>query len=193
MPRRKTPFSPANFYHVYNRGNNRQKVFLEAENYRFFLRRLRFYFNSNGIDLIAYCLMPNHYHLLIRPERKIDFSNVMRSFSVSYVKSINKVYHRVGHLFQGNFEAREVDAHEYLAHLIRYVHLNPVRARLVRKAEDWKYSDYEEWNSDSDCIDEARMEVRFQLFETADGYRRFCQDFLEDVEMNAKIEKILFG
>jgi putative transposase len=174
MPRRRTRFSPSNFYHVYNRGNNREKIFLEGENYRFFLQKLHTYFELQGICLIAYCLMPNHYHLIVKPNRAIDFSNVMRSFSVSYVKSINKVYHRVGHLFQGNFEARAVESDEYLTHLIRYIHFNPVRAKLVTRAEDWSYSDYAEWISDFVEIDEAKKDVRSKLFGTAEGYREFC-------------------
>ena len=177
MPRRRILFSPADFYQIYNRGNNREKIFYEAENYRFFLRRLHFYYNPRNIHFIAFCLMPNHYHLVARLGKDIDFSNVMRSFSVSYIKSFNKVYRQVGHLFQGNFEARLVESDEYLAHLIRYIHFNPVSANLVSRAEDWKHSDYAEWLSDSDVMDEARKRVRSRLFGDAEGYKRFCDGF----------------
>jgi hypothetical protein len=104
----------------------------------------------------------------------------MRSFSDSYVKSANKVYRRVGHLFQGNFEGREVDADEYLAHLVRYIHFNPVRGRLVTRPEDWKYSDYVEWCSDSGGMDAARKKVHTRLFGNS-----------EELEMRAKLEELL--
>ncbi len=192
MPRRETAFLPQHFYHVYNRGNNRQKIFLEAENYRFFLKRLHFYFDPQGISLIAYCLMPNHYHMVLCFGRTTDFSNVMRSFSVSYIKSFNKLYRRVGHLFQGNFEAREVDSDEYLAHLIRYIHFNPVRSSMVTEAEDWENSDYSNWVSNSGKMGEASERVRSRLFGNAEGYKTFCDNLRGEMEMRAGLEKLLF-
>ncbi|MBI1805454.1 MAG: transposase [Ignavibacteria bacterium] len=145
MAYRQIQFLPANYYHIYNRGNNRQDIFLEHENYRFFLRRLHHYFHQAGIDVIAYCLMPNHFHLLVYFQREVSFSNVMRSFSVSYTKSFNKWSKRVGHLFQSDYRAREINVEKYLFHICRYIHLNPVQGGLVSIPEDWAYSDYREW------------------------------------------------
>src|SRR5260221_7821759 len=109
MARRNIQFLPKNYYHVYNRGNNQMKIYLEEENYRFFLERLHHYLDPAAIDLDAYCLMPNHFHLLLYLQREVNFSNVMRSFSVSYIKSFNAWHNKVGHVFQGDFQARHVD------------------------------------------------------------------------------------
>ncbi len=193
MPRRKTHFSPAGFYHIYNRGNNRENIFLEPENYRFFLQRLHFYYDPQDIHLIAYCLMPNHYHLVTGIGKVVDFSNVMRSFSVSYVKSFNKAYSHVGHLFQGNFEARDVCADNDLAYLIRYVHLNPVRAGLVKKAENWKYSDHNEWISDSALVDSTQTEIRARLFGGPAEYEKFCGDLSGELPLREELEALLFS
>ena len=193
MPRRKVEFLPDHFFHIYNRGNNRQEIFLEAENYRFFLNKLHSYYDPTDVDLVAYCLMPNHYHLITRIKQRIDFSNVMRSFSVSYIRSFNNLYRRSGHLFQGDFEARSIGADEHLAHVIRYVHLNPVRAGLVAKPDAWIHSDYREWISAKSIEDSIRLGVRTQLFGTGEEYRRHVDDRIGEFHMREQINRLLFG
>lgn len=86
--------------------------------------------------------MPNHYHLLVYPIT-CDFGNqVMQPFSVSYTKAINKQMARTGPLFEGPYQAKIINDNKYLIHLSRYIHLNPVAAGLVDKAEDWEFSSY---------------------------------------------------
>jgi len=116
------------YYHIYNRGNNRQKIFLENKNYEFFLRKLASCFPPAGVEILAYCLMPNHFHLLISPHKSVNFGSVMRSFSNSYVRSFNNVSRRTGHLFEDDYKPKCIESDEYLRHLILYIHLNPVRA-----------------------------------------------------------------
>lgn len=144
MPYRKVEFRAGRYYHLYNRGNNRQDIFLERENYLFFLRRMRKYFLTDAVKVIAYCLMPNHYHLLAYLMVD-DLSGIMQRFALSYTKAFNKRYNRAGSLFEGPFEAKLVETTEYLIHLSRYIHLNPVAAGLVSKAEDWESSSYREY------------------------------------------------
>ena len=140
-----TPIHPFNYYHIYNRGVNKESIFFSTENYRFFLDRLIKYFNPDKVWIIAYCLMPNHYHLLVYPMTD-DFGNhVMQPFSVSYTKAINKRRERSGPLFEGPYQARLVDEDKYLLHLSRYIHLNPVSAGLVDRAEDWEFSSYRDY------------------------------------------------
>jgi putative transposase len=178
MPRRQVILQTGNYYHVYNRGNNRQLIFFERDNYIYFLRQLRNHLIENGVDLIAYCLMPNHYHLLVY--LKTDrFSQLMQAFTLSYVKAINKRYQRVGSLFQGRFEAIQVDRDEYLLHLTRYIHLNPVRANIVEKAENWEFSSYQEYidmrRRSLSKIDEVRSH-----FNSVDDYRYFLEDLTSE-------------
>ena len=174
MPRRQVVLQAGNYYHVYNRGNNRQLIFLERENYLYFLRQLQARLISKGVDIVAYCLMPNHYHLLVYLQTD-DFSKLMQAFSLCYTKAINKRHHQVGSLFQGPFNAIHVNSDEYLATLTRYIHLNPVRANLVKKAEDWEFSSYQEYI-------ELRRENLLNLsemrspFDTTEDYRSFVED-----------------
>jgi len=132
MGQRRIPLQTGNFYHVYNRGNNRQIIFFERENYIYFLRLIREHLIKNSVDIIAYCLMPNHYHLLVYL-RDETLSDAMKSLSLSYTKAINKRFNRSGVLFQGRFQSIHISQTDYLVNLSQYIHLNPVKASLVKQ------------------------------------------------------------
>ena len=139
-------FLADNYYHIYNRGVNRQAIFFQKKNWGFFISKLRQYFVSSIVDILAYCLMPNHYHLLVYIKVDDLFScKVMQPFGTSYTKAINAQEKRVGPLFQGRFKGKLVENGRYLHHLTRYIHLNPVEAGLVARPEEWPYSSYLEY------------------------------------------------
>ena len=130
------------FYHIYNRGVNRQAIFFGERNYRFFIERLRHYFVPELVDIAAYCLMPTHYHILIQSHTDDFGSEVMQPFVTSYTKAVNKEQGRVGSLFQGKYKADLVDTDAYLRNVTRYIHRNPVDAGYVERLTDWPYSSY---------------------------------------------------
>jgi REP element-mobilizing transposase RayT len=163
---------------VYNRGVNREPVFLERENYLFFLRRYRQDVASQGTDLIAYCLLPNHYHLLVYLVATDDFGRLMQPFALSYTKAMNKRYGRVGPLFQGRFCAVHVDREEYLLHLSRYIHLNAVRAGLVHMPQDWEFSSYREYVGLRQGT-LPKPEVVLAHFRSREAYREFVEREIE--------------
>ncbi|MBD2462184.1 transposase [Oscillatoria sp. FACHB-1407] len=144
MPRCTLSFQPGYYYHLYNRGSNRQNIFFERENYLYFLRLLRRYLVEQIIEILAYCLMPNHYHLLVycKTERVTEG---MRSLSLAYTKAINCRYNRVGTIFQRQYQATWVDREVYLHHLVQYIHFNPVKAEMVRTPEEWEFSSYRDY------------------------------------------------
>lgn len=142
---RKVQLLAGNYYHKYNRGINKQPIFFNHKNWIFFLHRLRKYFSHDQGDLIAYCLMPNHYHLLVLLRTNNFSHTVMQPFTVSYTKAINHQENRVGPLFQGPYQAKEIDEDRYLLHLSAYIHLNPVFAHLVDSPEDWEFSSYRDY------------------------------------------------
>jgi putative transposase len=153
MPRPEIAFQPGEYYHLYNRGVNRERIFFEPENYIFFLRRLREHLVP-VLEVVAYCLMPPHYHLPVQvkeaqtsqtSEVSAEVPAAMMRLTVSYTKAVNKRYERVGPLFQGAFQARHVERDEYLVHLSRYIHLNPWVAGYVGHAEEWEYSSYPDY------------------------------------------------
>ncbi|MFZ0544943.1 MAG: transposase [Candidatus Promineifilaceae bacterium] len=143
--RRKEKPTAGNYYHIYNRGVNFQKIFFIRENWFFFLRQLRSYCTADYAEIIAYCLMPNHYHMLVYLKTDNFGKEVMQPFMVSYSKAINNQEKRVGPLFQGPYQAKSVPTEGYLLHLTRYIHLNPVTAEIVVRPEDWEFSSYREY------------------------------------------------
>ncbi len=153
-------FYENNFYHIYNRTNNEELLFRSEENYRYFLKKYRFYLEEY-LETIAYCLMPTHFHFLVRVKEFITdvprlqgvahlnkqniISHKIKILLSSYTKAINKKYNRHGNLFQQNTKSKPVDNNRYLVTLLTYIHQNPVRSNLVEKAEDWKYSSYSDY------------------------------------------------
>ena len=144
-PMRTTKLVAGQYYHIYNRGVNRQPIFFCADNWAFFVRKVRQYFKAELVEIVAYCLMPNHYHLLVYIKCDDAGLEIMQPFTVAYTKAVNKQQQRSGHLFQGPFEAKHVNRDAYLKRLTRYIHLNPVAAGLVAAPADWVYSSYREY------------------------------------------------
>jgi putative transposase len=177
MPYRSVEFCAGQHYHFYNRGNNFLPVFFERENYLYFLRQARQYLATQALNIVAYCLMPTHYHLLVYL-RVDDPSRPMQKLALSYTKAVNKRFARIGALFQGRFKAVHVDRDEYLLHLSRYIHLNPVMAGLVQHAQDWEFSSYPEYvGMRAGTL--PRPGAVLSLFPSANAYRAFVESYAE--------------
>ena len=129
------------FYHVTSRGNERKRIFYAKSDYEKFKSNLEEAQEKYGFLLHCYVLMTNHYHLTIETPNG-NLSKVMHYINASYTNYINRKRRRSGHLFQGRYRAILVDQEAYLLELSRYLHLNPVRANLVAKPEDYSYSSY---------------------------------------------------
>jgi len=145
-------------YHIYNRGNNAQKIFLSREDYLLFLKKIRQHI-SPYCEIISWCLMPNHFHLLVYTtaasvtENKVgglqlqSLANGIKLLLSSYTKTMNKQQHRTGNLFQQKTKAKQVtdDAGKYAQTVFHYIHQNPWRAGLIGKMEWWEFSSFREY------------------------------------------------
>jgi len=148
------------YYHVYNRGDNRENIFLDNLDYQNFLKRLMIVMGiipvpnagqrgalkirplpKDSFGILAYCLMPNHFHILIKQNSLIPISQLMTKVCTSYSKFFNHKYRRVGHVFQDIFKAKVVESDEYLVYLSAYIHNNPV------KQFEYKYSSIHDYLS----------------------------------------------
>ena len=132
-------FTPAGVpVHVTQRGNFRGRVFTEDSDYSFFLDMLGRYAGESGNRVIGYCLLSNHYHLVLIPERDRGVSDMMHSLNSKFARTINERYERTGHVLQGRFGSASMSDKHYRTALA-YVDLNPVRAGLVTAAADYEW------------------------------------------------------
>ncbi len=173
------------FFHVFNRGLNKQEIFIDFHDYQRFLKRLEELRTRKRFDhaIYAYVLMPNHFHLLIQT-KKIPISKIMTSLLTSYSMYFNRKYKRVGTLFQNRFKSKLCDKDSYFLGASRYIHLNPIEAGLCLNLKDYPWSSYQELycNLGYKIIDS--IEVVRLLGETdksKETYRQFLLDGIKKV------------
>jgi len=159
MPYRQTVFSNDLFYHIYNRGVEKRTIFQNEKDYRTFLEILIYYLVpdkkwpveifsrkpqvkiSHGVSLLCFCLMPNHFHLLLKQKKNDGIKSLMHATGITYSKYFNKKYDRVGSLFQGRFKAKLIETDDYLLQLSKYIHLNP-QEFYKKPISKYPYSSY---------------------------------------------------
>ena len=191
MPYRGDSFTQGQYYHLYNRGAGKAKIFFNDGNYQYLLRLIMATYQKHGATVIAYCLMPNHYHFLLRQELEAPLSKFMQVLFNAYVQALNLQQERTGTLFEGRFKHKCVDKWEYLIVLCRYIHRNPVKAGLVAKPDDWAYSNYREWVGARDGTLVDRLFVQ-DHFSSVHEYVRFVNDVEDENRSYEKISKYLF-
>jgi len=151
---------PDCFYHIFNKGNNKENLFIEDENYLHFLKLIKNHLLSIA-EIYCYCLMKNHFHLVLKIKSKeeiekiISVDKIHQPFSNlfnAYTKAINKKYNREGSLFKVRFKRERIESEEYLRNVIVYVHLNPIKHKFQENYIDYKYSSYNSILSDKPTL-----------------------------------------
>jgi len=148
MPRQSRRISESKIYHVMIRGNERKKIFIDDEDKSKFIEILSAKNEDKQYSIYAYCLMDNHVHLLLN-EGDGDISRIMQRINISYAYYFNKKYDRIGHLFQDRFKSGAIEDDNYLLATVRYIHNNPVKAKLVSNLSEYKWSSYNDYISKS--------------------------------------------
>jgi len=201
MKNKHQPLNAGYFYHIYNRGNNRENLFYKTENYIYFLKKYDYYLNEY-LETYAYCLLPNHFHLLVRvkeagsdaiassdgidsvpgklkendaiPRRDgIDksISEQFRRLFISYSQAINKQQNRNGSLFQKPFKRIRVENEKYLRSVLYYVHSNPQNNGLIDDFRDWPFSSYGKFIINKES--HLKKEDVINWFGSVDEYKNF--------------------
>ena len=198
------PLEPGTCYHIYNRGNNRENIFIKPGNYPYFLKKYALYL-SRVLDTYVYNLLPNHFHLVVRIKPKaeivpaltgmpgvIDFpslqdleslsegdivSELFRRFFIAYAKAINKQEDRVGSLFQKNFKRRPVQSDGHFTNLIYYVHTNAQLHGICDDFRDWPYGSYHSILSDG-ATRLQRTEV-LGWFDTKESFEQYHLHYVD--------------
>ena len=178
------------YYHYFNRGVNKEKIFFSDENYDYLIQTIYRFLSIYPVQLVAYCLMPNHYHLLVKQADSKSGSKLIQRVFNTYVQAINRRYHRVGTLFQGSAGSRQINDDSYMNEVIRYIHLNPVYAGLVKSPVDWPYSDCQEWLGVGSTNRNVVAEVG-TWFGSFEQYRDFLSEGIENKEEHL-LQKYLF-
>jgi REP element-mobilizing transposase RayT len=144
MSRQRRKLSSSQIYHIMLRGNSGRDIFIDDEDRHRFLNILTDKKKDNEFVIYAYCLMDNHIHLLLK-ENKDNISHIMKRIGTAYAVYFNKKYQQNGHLFQDRFKSEVIEGELYLLAVIRYIHNNPLKARLVKLPEDYKWCSYSEY------------------------------------------------
>lgn len=206
MPARIYPLVTNHYYHVYNRGVNRAPIFLSKTDYSRFVNLLRFYNYCDHpvrfskflllsvdqrkeiwtrlaktdvlVDIIAFCLIPNHFHLLLKQNDEKGISKLMANIQNGFARYVNLKYNRVGPLFQGQFKAIKIDSEEQLLHVSRYIHLNPYTSAIVgnvNKLLNYEFSSFGEYIL-SKPFEICNKEIIFNYFHSDENYEKFVLD-----------------
>lgn len=188
-------FETGKYYHFYNRSNNEELLFKSEENYVYFLEKYRYYLEPL-FSTLACCLMPTHFHFLVKVKGMSETPKMSDTSKVSvisiiikkniglllsgYTKAINKRYKRHGSLFQPHSKAKEIDDEKYLLTLISYIHQNPVRSNLVAKAEKWKFSSYQDLIGlrNGSLLDREFIK---QYFKTTGEFKKYSEEIVSSV------------
>lgn len=177
MARRPRLHAPGVLYHVIVRGNQRQKTFLSPGDYQIYLEKIAQYRRKYDVTIYAFCLMPNHVHLLLECS-KTPLGKFMQGLQQSYTQYYNRMYKKTGHLFQGRYKAILCQKDAYLLELVRYIHLNPVRSKLAKTPQGYAYSGDHAYRTGTQT---AIVDPRFAL-KTLGGtgaYKKFIKDGLQ--------------
>jgi putative transposase len=169
------PLYKDKLYHLYNRGNGNEKIFFNEENYFYFLRQYEKYL-SDVVDTFAYCLLPNHFHLLgrIKLDRPEIVSEKFRKFFISYSMSINEQEKRKGNLFQRGFKRKIIENEKYFYAAVYYIHSNPVHHGITKNLTQYNFSSY-----NSLCGNNKSILCRDELMEWFGGKDKFIKYHME--------------
>lgn len=165
-------------YHVVNRGNSRQEVFHKDQDYEAFVDLMGEAKVRYSVKIFAYCLMPNHFHMVLMPNRAEELSKWMQWLMTSHVRRYHRHYGTSGHVWQGRFKSFVIQKDIHLLMVLRYVDGNPVRAGIVSSAKDWV------WSSHREVIDEKpRLLVDEIPIELPENWSRYVDEPLTDKEL----------
>lgn len=201
-------YSEDTYYHIYNRGVEKRLIFQDRDDYTKFLYLLKIYLTNpeilrneypllrsnivdknlfEEIDLLAFCLMPNHFHLLVYQKQKDSITKLLRQICTAYVIYFNKKLERVGPLFQSKFKAVVVDSDEYLLHLSRYIHLNPTGRGAPLDEFEWSSYLYYLGKRQSNWLKTNTIVKYFNKSKTGFSYKSFVEDYQDEEDLSSDL------
>jgi|SRR3989339_573622 len=213
--RRKDQFIEGEIYHVFNKSISNYGIYKNLDNSQRFLNTFEYYNNrivtksysqftrSKMFDykniiypikkthckILSYCIMPDHYHFLLKILNSHVFSKLINTIEDSFTRYFNIKFNRKGPLWQNSFKAVEIRSNEQLLHVSRYIHLNPTTNRLVDKPEDWIFSSYKDFITDKELLNDFMKEISI---DDMDDYKKFVENNIEYQRDLKHIKKLIF-
>ena len=196
-------------YHIYNRGNDKINIFKNSEDYSFFTFRIRQYLfpeeslsipgsrivplPDKSFSLLCYCLMPNHFHMMIRQNTELPISALMLRLMTSYSKYFNTKYKRVGHVFQDRYKQVPVIGNKQLLWLSAYIHQNPNKAKIVSDSLKYDWSSYQDYLSHQSFSLVTGSELILDQFKTRKEYGHFVDDSYKLLDEKEELREVLMS
>lgn len=180
MPLRREVFVDGEFYHIFNRGLNKRQIFFGQRDYKRFFKKLEELVDETSHQIHAFCLMPNHFHILIRQEGDNSLTDFMNRLQGSYGKYINIKRDQKGRVYDGRFKAQHIDSEEYLIYVSKYIHRNPLEAKLVTRLSDYRWSSYGSYLN-KDKVPLVTEDLILGYFSKKKGRQQDYKEFVEEV------------
>lgn len=213
MAKRNLVFATGEIYHIYNRASEKKTIFNNNREYSRFVDLIKFYQSEQShkfsfysreqrndlmhhgggsplIKIICYCIMPNHFHLLIKQARDEGITAFMRKIADGYSKYFNTLHHRVGPLFQGNFRAVRIVDNSQLLNVGRYIHLNPLTGYLVKDLISYPWSSYREYIESPNIPEICSKDIILEQFRSSKSYQGFVLDYADYTKQLKTIEHL---
>ena len=184
--------SHTGYYHVMMRGNNKNMIFSNASEKLYFLEQLNLQVKERNIEVVAYCIMDNHVHLLIGSDLE-DMSEAIKRINIRFARRYNNKYEKIGHVFQDRFKSEVIHNDGHLVQVMRYIHNNPVKANMVNKAEEYTWSSYNSYINKKDrLIHSKTKDMIMEIFSSSiEEYKKFhlMDDTEEFLEIKEDLER----
>ena len=190
MARQARILSPTNYYHIMIRGNNREYIFANPIHKNYYLDILKEQADEGLIEIAAYCVMDNHVHIVLEAEM-LNLTKTMKSINIKFAMKINKEKNRIGHVFQDRFKSEPIFNDTHLLQVIRYIHNNPVKAKISKSLDQYKWCSYKDYMNISEIINENQKDFVLNYYnKDIENFIKFHEevDYSEHLEIKEDIE-----
>ena len=175
-----------NYYHVFNRGCNKEKIFFAESDYKNLLTKIKLTKNTYKIEVIAYCLLPNHYHLMLYQASNKPISDWLRDLFNGYAQRFNRKYDRSGTIFERTAKPKLITSDKYLIDGIHYIHSNPFKHGIVDNPADWEFSSLSEYLSEENVLVSKRILGNY--FHRDFTYQTSFQEYMESKKFKEELD-----
>jgi len=207
MPRIARKYLETGFFHIMVQGIKKEKIFYKDEYKEKYIQLMKFFIKKQEVELVSYCVMSNHVHIIVYTEDIKELTIFMKKLNTTYAINYNKMENRVGYVFRNRFESKEIYNQDYLTKCIKYIHMNPVKAEIVKIEQDYRYSSYNDYinkngivtkellrkifNSEYDYLKEfLKIEYDEELFEELEKEEVTEQKIKDQINQFVKNEKV---